>query len=307
MTVSTSDGSALAGSDYTATTQTVTFGDDDSASKTVSVPITQDLVDESDETVNLSLSGVTGGAFLGSPSTATLTIVDDDGPVGSAAGSVQFGAATYSVSESAGSVNVTITRSGGSTGSVSVTLSTSNGSAAAGSDYTAVTQTVTFGDSDTANKTVNIPITHDTVDEENETVNLSLSGVTGGAIIGSPSTAILTIVDDDGPQAGPPGEGPRRQEDGARPGWGCGDKNHTHTGPPGHGGDPNWPNPCKNQDDGVAAGSTGSNSGGGTGGSNGNADHGTGGPKGGHGNRGSNGSDGGGGDTGHPGKGKGRR
>ena len=65
-------------------------------------------------------------------------------------------------------------------------------------DYTAVTQTVNFANGDTANKTVNIPIINDTAAEANETVNLTLSNPTGGATLGSPSTAVLTITDNDG-------------------------------------------------------------------------------------------------------------
>ena len=65
-------------------------------------------------------------------------------------------------------------------------------------DYTAVSQTVTFANGDTANKTVSIPIVNDTSVEPNETVNLALSSPTGGATLGSPSTAVLTITDNDG-------------------------------------------------------------------------------------------------------------
>jgi hypothetical protein len=59
-------------------------------------------------------------------------------------------------------------------------------------DYTAVTQTVTFANGDTANKTVNIPIINDTTAEPDETVNLTLSNPIG-ATLGIRSTAVLTI------------------------------------------------------------------------------------------------------------------
>src|SRR6185503_266606 len=161
----------------------------------VSILITSDLLDESDETVTLTLSAPTGGANLGSQSSALLTIVDDD--VVSGAGTLQFNASAYSVSESGGSATVTITRTGGSTGAVGATVTTSNGSATAGSDYTALTQTVSFPDGDMANKTVSILITSDLLDESDETVTLTLSAPTGGANLGSQSSALLTIVDDD--------------------------------------------------------------------------------------------------------------
>ena len=91
-----------------------------------------------------------------------------------------------------------MTRAGGSAGAVGVTFATSNGTATAPSDYTAVTQTVNFANGDIANKTVTIPILNDTSVEPNETVNLALTSPTGGATLGSPSTAVLTIADNDG-------------------------------------------------------------------------------------------------------------
>jgi hypothetical protein len=113
------------------------------------------------------------------------------------AGSLQFSSATYSVNENGASAAVTVTRTGGSAGAVAVTLTTSNGSASAGSDYTAISQTVNFADGDTTSKTVNIAIQNDGDLEGNETVNLALSNPTGGATLGGPNTAFLTIVDDD--------------------------------------------------------------------------------------------------------------
>jgi len=116
----------------------------------------------------------------------------------STAGTLQFSSATYGVAENGGNAMITITRAGGSAGAVSVMFATSNGTAMAGSDYTATTQTVNFSNGDTANKTVSIPILDDTVVEGSETVNLALSSPTGGATLGNPSTATLTITDNDG-------------------------------------------------------------------------------------------------------------
>ncbi|HKQ16193.1 MAG TPA: Calx-beta domain-containing protein [Steroidobacteraceae bacterium] len=76
--LATSNGTAAAAADYTATDTIVNFADGDTTAKTVSVPILQDTTDEPDETVTLTLSTPTGGATLGAQTSAVLTITDDD-------------------------------------------------------------------------------------------------------------------------------------------------------------------------------------------------------------------------------------
>jgi hypothetical protein len=123
-----------------------------------------------------------------------LTITDNDV---AQPGTLQLSAATYSVAENGGSATITITRAGGSAGAVGVRVATSNGTATAPADYTAVSQTVSFAAGDTTNKTVSIPIADDALVEGNETVNVTMSAPTGGATLGTPSTAVLTITDND--------------------------------------------------------------------------------------------------------------
>ena len=73
----TSDGTANSPTDYLTSSGTLHFGAGETF-KTFAVPIVDDLYVEGSETVKLSLSNPTGGAFPGSPSIATLTIVDND-------------------------------------------------------------------------------------------------------------------------------------------------------------------------------------------------------------------------------------
>jgi hypothetical protein len=117
----------------------------------------------------------------------------------SAPGSLQFSAATYSVNENGGTAMIAATRTGGSNGAVSVSYATSNGTATAGSDYTAASGTLSWANGDTANKAFTVTIANDAVYEGNETVNLTLSGPTGGATLGAQNTAVLTIFDNDLP------------------------------------------------------------------------------------------------------------
>ena len=113
-------------------------------------------------------------------------------------GTLQFSTSAYTVGEGVGPATVTVTRTGGSSGTVSVSYATSNGTATAGPDYASSSGTLTFVDGDGASKTFTVAVTDDLLFETNETVNLALSGPTGGATLGIPSTGILTIVDNDG-------------------------------------------------------------------------------------------------------------
>lgn len=199
----TSNGSAAAGSDYTAATGTLTWAAGDTAPKTITVTVLNDTAVEGNETFSVTLSAPTGGAAVGTPASATVTITDNDQPP-PPVGSLQFSAATASVGEAAGSATVTVTRVGGSAGAVSVSYAAANGSAVAPGDYTAVTGTLTWADGDTAPKTFTVPVVNDSLVEGNETVALSLTGPTGGASLGSPVAATLTITDDDQPPPPPP-------------------------------------------------------------------------------------------------------
>ena len=189
----TSDGTATAGKDYkTSKTMsgTLTFKAGQT-SKTFTIPIINDTLNEQNETVNLNLSNPTGGAILGTPSTATLNIVDND-----PAGSVQFSAATYSVSEAKTTATITIKRTAGTASGVTVDYATSDGTATADNDYTTKSGTLIFNARQNS-KTFTIPIINDNFHEANEAVNLNLSNPTGGATLGTPGMATLTIVDND--------------------------------------------------------------------------------------------------------------
>lgn len=119
-------------------------------------------------------------------------------------GTLSLGASLFSVDEDANSIEIPFVRTGGSDGQVSLDYTTVNGTATAGSDYGARTGTVIFEPGETL-KSVTIPITNDSQQEGNETFNVSADAVGGGAALGQPRTATITIVDDD--QGPTPGNG----------------------------------------------------------------------------------------------------
>jgi Calx-beta domain/Right handed beta helix region len=115
---------------------------------------------------------------------------------GDTAGSLQLGQQMYTVNENGGSVAVTVTRTGGTAGVVSATLATANGSAMAGSDYTALTTTVTFANNDAMTRTYAIAITDDMAVEQTESFTVSLTNFIG-ATPGTTTSATITINDND--------------------------------------------------------------------------------------------------------------
>ena len=183
----TSNGTATAGSDYTAVSATtLTFSPGDT-SKTFNVAVLADAIDEANETVTLTLSSASNATI--SDATGTLTITDDD-----ATPSLSINDVTTS-NENAANATFTVTLSAASGQTVSVSYATSNGTATAGSDYTAVSATtLTFSPGDTS-KTFNVAVLADAIDEANETVTLTLSSASNATI--SDATGTLTITDDD--------------------------------------------------------------------------------------------------------------
>ena len=76
VTFTTTDGTATAGTDYTATTQVVNFNATQTT-QTVNVPVNGDATNEANETFNVTLSAPTNGLVLGD-STGVGTITNDD-------------------------------------------------------------------------------------------------------------------------------------------------------------------------------------------------------------------------------------
>jgi Calx-beta domain len=195
---STSDGTATAGSDYEAANGTLTWAAGDSADKAFTVPVSWDGRVEDAESINLALTNPGGGSDLGPNNVAVISIVDDG-----ASGPLTLSSTSYSVGEADALVTVTVTRSGGSLGGpVAVDYTTGDGTATAGSDYVAASGTLTF-DQGEDSTSFTVPLTTDAVHEGDETFQVTLSNAVGGASLGSPAGATVTITDDDAPPATP--------------------------------------------------------------------------------------------------------
>ena len=196
--LSTADGTAVAGEDYTSlTTSTgaVQFAAGDQQ-KQARVTLIDDTVHETDETFTVSVASASGGAQLPPEgSSVEATIVDND-PAAyvTAAGDVV-------VDEDVGTVTVTVTLSHPAAEAATVVLATANGSAAAGADYTPLTAqngTVEFAAGDKQKQLTAIVIIDDDIDEPDETFTVSVASASGGAQVPPEGSSVeFTIVDND--------------------------------------------------------------------------------------------------------------
>ena len=194
---STQDDTALAGADYgvlgdsTPLSGTLNWAAGDMATKNIVVPLLDDTTPEPAKKFKVNLSGVSN-ATLGTPTT-TVTLNDNDR-------GFQFVSSEYSVTEGQPSITLTVRRLGSATTAATVNWTTANGTATAGDDFgikgSAVQRSgmLNWSAGDIANKTIVIPIIHDTTfDEPPETFTVTLSTPTAGHIITDPGVATVTI------------------------------------------------------------------------------------------------------------------
>ena len=194
-------GAATSGTDYTAITGgTLTFAAE-TISQTFNVAVTGDVLDEADETVKVRLKDPVNAAVSTTAGIGTGTITDNDA-------TPTLSISSPSVTEgNSGSTSLTytVTLSAASGRQVTVQYADAGlGTATSGTDYTAITAgALTFAPG-TTSQTFSVLVTGDTVDESNETVEVTFSGATN-AMISTPGGVIAnwlrvtgTITDDDG-------------------------------------------------------------------------------------------------------------
>lgn len=128
--------------------------------------------------------------------TGTVT-VEASGGGNDEPGKLRFAQASFSTSEGAGKATIAVSRIQGDDGPATVRWSASAGTATSGSDFIGASGTLSWADSDDANKSFQVTILDDSTDEPNETILSALTNATGAALDDARRTAVLTIVDDD--------------------------------------------------------------------------------------------------------------
>ena len=191
----TLSGTAVRGSDYTisgvtSNSGTVTVGP--SGTAVIAVAITDDSAAESAETVVLTLGNGSGYTVGTAAPVHTLTVSDDD-TAGVPVVSVSAGSAVIE----GGNAVFTIAASPAATGTISVRYTvTQNGQFLASGRLGSGKQRSLSG----ASATISIPTESDSVDEADGSVTVTLTGATGYTV-GSPSSASVTVRDNDVPAA----------------------------------------------------------------------------------------------------------
>ena len=187
---SINNGTATAGEDFTTASGNLTFAPGETR-KEIAVSILDDLIPETDETLDIFI-GNSVGAVLGGIRTATITIEDNDT---TKLNTLTFSHADYSFREDHGEANITVVRTGNSNETVSVEYITGDDYARADSDYLAVSGTLTFNPGEIS-KVITVPILNDKLPELNESLNLTLANPVG-IELGVQDNARLIIENDD--------------------------------------------------------------------------------------------------------------
>ncbi len=186
----TTNGTATAGSDFTAVSGTLNFAAGES-SKIISIPIINDTIFEGNESFGIALSNQTNNASLVSPNQATVSIYDNDNRP-----NISVNAVNVSEPPAGSTTNAvfTVSLSNPSVETINVNYSTANGTATAGSDYVAISGTLTFSPLETS-KTVSVTINGDDLNEPNETFTLNLSSPSNASAYSPTATAIIRNYD----------------------------------------------------------------------------------------------------------------
>jgi large repetitive protein len=179
------DASATAGEDYTATSGTAAMSQGGCHCATITVPVLGDLMTEGAETFKVNLSNPVNGVIGDAQGIGT--IYDNEGPP-------SLVVTDASAMEAAGLVSFDVVLTNPSASPVTVDYATADGSAAAGSDYTSKSNTLTFNPIEVL-KTVTVSVTDDTLNEDDETFTLNLSNASGATTVDA--QGVGTILDED--------------------------------------------------------------------------------------------------------------
>ena len=184
---------AAAGDDYEQGRGTLSFPANSTAAQTIALVVHDDVLDEDDERVTVTLSDAVGAVLAGGEATVTAVgVIEDDDP------EPELSIGDASVIEGEGDLQFTVTLAPASGRTVTVGYAsggaTGDAAATAGEDYSDVAGTLTFARGTTA-QTISVPVLDDGAVEETETLTVTLSDATAAHL--AVATATGSIGNDD--------------------------------------------------------------------------------------------------------------
>jgi uncharacterized delta-60 repeat protein/uncharacterized repeat protein (TIGR01451 family) len=183
----TEDGTATTGTNYLATSGTLTFAPGQTF-QTFLIPILYDPQITGDLSFFVNLTKTNGSPVqLVAPATTTVTVLDDDS-------GFSLSTNTYSATKTNSSETISVLRFGNTSGQSTVNYNVSGGTALPNVQYVPTSGVLTFL-SGQASNSFNIAILDDNQIDGNLTVDIALSAPSAPAQLLSPSNAVLTIID----------------------------------------------------------------------------------------------------------------
>jgi hypothetical protein len=190
ITYTATGGTATNTEDYTLVQGVVTIPAG-SQSATFKFPMINDLTDEQDETIEISLSNPSTNAKIGAVSTQTITITDDDDVP-----TIGFVDTLSVANEGSSLVAITLELGLESGNDVSVDYAVTAGNAVAGTDFIALSGTATIP-AGSLTTTISFQPIDDAIIESPETVELTLSNPMNGSLETDFDVHTITIADND--------------------------------------------------------------------------------------------------------------
>ena len=190
-------------SDYSGVPNSVTFNSGDTE-KTFTFTATHDTEDDDGESVKLTFGALPTRVSEGATNEAVVSITDDDDPEVT----VRFEPGPYTAAESddtstadekENKVTVKVQLSADPERTVTIPIDRTNQGGASDSDYSGVPESVTFNSGDTE-KTFTFTATHDTEDDDGESVKLTFGALPTRVSEGATDEAVVSITDDDDPE-----------------------------------------------------------------------------------------------------------
>jgi len=195
----TVNGSAVAGRQYEYSSGTVSWRNADGQPKSISVPLLNTGSYEPgtfSTSFNIRLTA-SSGLLLGEVSEATVTVINSN----AVTGTLSLAEATAVVSESAGNLNLIVTRAGGSDCSATVSYRTVEHDAGPSRNYGAgkpsQAGTITWADGDSASKVISLPIIDDEVTTSFPGERFFVELYAGGCAPLGIDRMLVTITDND--------------------------------------------------------------------------------------------------------------